>query len=86
MTFVELQERARILTPEQIESSLALLMRDPRFPAMLRVLSDHRESLMVGVCGPQVAGRPEASSIMAHGLGGVDAILSIESRLHGLLE
>jgi hypothetical protein len=86
MTFADLQQAARNLTPEQVEPSLALLMLDPRFPALLRVLSEHRESLTTGVCGPQVAGRPEAPSIMAHGLGGVDAILSIEARLHGILE
>jgi hypothetical protein len=86
MTFSELQNASRDIATAQIEPSLFQLMRDSRFPALLRILSDHKEALVTGVCAPQVAGRPEAASVMAHGLGGYDAMLNIEARLMGIWE
>jgi hypothetical protein len=86
MKFAELNKAAQSLAPEQVDASLRELMRDPRFAAVVRLLSDYREELMVRGGAPNVAANPSASTIMAHYFGGVDILLALETRLSGICE
>lgn len=86
MSFEELLREAGSLTPEQAESELRELMHDPRFRAVLRMLANHREALVVNASSLELAGSPSAASLAAHQLGGIDAIFSFESILRGIYE
>jgi len=84
--FTDLQSVALDLTPDQLEASLREMTRDPRFGAILRLLYDHRQQLISAGAAPLVAAGMSAGTVMAHYLGGVDAIMAIEARLFGICE
>jgi hypothetical protein len=86
MKFAELESIAQGMPPERVDPSLRELMRDPRFGAVLRLIRDHRGQLVLGGASPSVAGSSAAGTIMAHYFGGVDALLTIESRLFAICE
>ena len=86
MTFTDLEEGARKIPAEQVEPTLRQLMMDPRFPVVLRILEDHRVALVQSASAPATASHPSSGSIMAHALGGVDALVSIQARVFGALE
>jgi hypothetical protein len=86
MEFTELEEHARKIANEQIEPTLRQLMMDPRFPVVLRIVQDHRSALVQTASAPATAAHASSGPIMAHALGGVDALIAIEARLHGALD
>lgn len=86
MKFAELTSKAEQLAPEQLEPALREMMRDPRFGAILRLLRDHRESLVQGGSAMSVAAHAVGGHLMAHYFGGVDALLTLEMRLCGICE
>jgi len=86
MNYAELKIVAAELPAEQIEPTLRQLMMDRRFAVVLRVLSDHRDGLVQTASAPATAAHASSGQIMAHCLGGVDALIAIEARLHGVLE
>jgi hypothetical protein len=86
MKFKELESVAQDMSLERLEPTLREMMRDPRFGAVLRLLYDQREQLILGGASPSVAAAPGAGTIMAHYLGGVDALLAIENRLFAICE
>jgi len=86
MDFADLEERARTIPPDQVDPTLRQLMLDPRFAVVLRILQDQRGALVQTASAPATAAHTSSPQIMAHCLGGVDALLAIEARLHGVLE
>jgi len=86
MKFTDLEEQARKIQTEQIESTLRQLMMDPRFPVVLRILEDHRGALVQSASAPATVSHVSAGTIMAHALGGVDALVAIQARIYGALE
>jgi len=86
MKFAELKIMAGEMPAEQIDPTLRQLMLDRRFAVVLRVLSDHREALVQTASAPATAAHASSGQIMAHCLGGVDALIAIEARLHGVPE
>jgi hypothetical protein len=86
MTFDELELQGRSIPENQLDESVALLMRDPRFPALARLIRSHRENLVAVLSAPQTAGLPAAGTVLAHGAGGIDAIMGLEGRLTGILQ
>jgi hypothetical protein len=86
MDFADLEERARTMTSDQVDATLRQLMLDPRFAAVLRILQDQRGALVQTASAPATVAHASSAQIMAHCLGGVDALLAIEGRLHGAIQ
>jgi hypothetical protein len=86
MKFAELEVHADSLPSEQVVPTLHELMRDPRFGAVLRLLHEHRRSLVAQLSAPGVAANPAAGTMLAHYAGALDALLSFEQHLLAICE
>lgn len=84
--FNQLAAAAAELNQAQAETGLAQLMQDPRFPAMIRLIRDHRDAVVTAGSAIQVAGSPSAATLAFHYMGAIDALLSLEAQLRGIWE
>jgi hypothetical protein len=84
--FDDMVHTAHGMSRTESEESVRLLMRDPRFPAVLSLLMNHRDGLMMRASSDELAGSPAAPTLAAHYLGGVDAILCLEAVFRGFYE
>jgi hypothetical protein len=86
MTFTDLEDRARKIPAEQVDTTLRQLMMDPRFPVILRIIEEHRGALVQSASAPATAAHASCGPIMAHALGGVDALVAIQARIYGAID
>jgi hypothetical protein len=85
MTIEELEAQGRLIPEAQLDASLEALMLDPRFPAILRLISSHRRIVEEILISPQTAGLITAATVMAHCAGGIDALEALRMRLSEIL-
>jgi hypothetical protein len=86
MTLDDFIAQGRLIPETQLHEAVRQLMRDPRFPSLLRLIREERERLVVEVSSPKVACIPASATAMAHCAGGIDALLSLEGQLAQILD
>jgi hypothetical protein len=64
------------------DEDLRTLMGDPRFNAVLALVSDLRDEQIVYTSNPTMADQP---GLVAHNLGSISALLSLENHLEHIL-
>jgi hypothetical protein len=85
MTLEDLQAQGRLIPDEGVDRAMAILAVDPRFPAFLKILEQHRAGMLAVLTSPQTAAMPTSATVMAHAAGGIGAILELELRLAAIL-
>lgn len=83
MRYIELMEAARQLTPDQVNTQLRELARDPRFGAVVAWLEGNREAWVIEVTKQR---RAENHGQLAHTAGSLHCIEVLRGQLLQVIE
>jgi hypothetical protein len=82
MTFAEMQQAGRELTPDLMKAQLRTLAQDPRFPAVVALVDRNLDSWQTSFAGQPIA---ESHGKLAHAAGSLHALLILRGQLAACL-